>query len=371
MRYGEKLEEATAKLGVRFIDYKLETGSWVFEVQHFSKYGLDGQPEDGDEDDGNDADADVADELAEQQQQEGQGDMVTEAMTNVTGAAGGIFKRSAQQLVRRESEMSSFSNASDRATVPKSHEVPDAEVPNFISYRQSADRVPVQHEPAGERSSFSRNGFSALLSGGDETLGGRYPLAGTMICGDLAESLRSPRSLYPNLSFMDSSLIKKPFESATAASSKFLTLKERAESPRDVVEMSSLGPAFDAPVSNPKFEAMTFAAPAVGRIAPEVRKELWRLAFRAPNDELTQRLADNLLQKPCHQLTKLDLSLFMKRRCRLGWGPSLSLFSNFALSRADTTDEPFLYRLSGRAFSSHETEVLFQVRNANFIRMSS
>ena len=267
--------------------------------------------------------------------------MVTEAMANVTGAAGGIFKPSAHQLVRRESEMSSFSNASDRATVPKSHEVPDAEVPNFISYRQSADRAPVQHEPAGDRSSFSRNGFSTLLSGGgDETLGGRYPLAGTMLCGDLAESLRSPRALYPNLSFMDSSLVKKPFQAATASSSKFTTLKERAESPRDVLENNSFGQAFGAPVSNPKFEAMTLAPPAVGRIAPEVRKELWRLAFRAPSDQLTPRLADNLLQKPCNQLTKLDLALFMKRRCRLGWGPSLALFSNFPLSSTDTSDEP-------------------------------
>ncbi|XP_062910842.1 nuclear pore complex protein Nup98-Nup96 isoform X1 [Mobula hypostoma] len=40
MGFEERLENSSRKQGARFLEYRCETGSWVFEVDHFSKYGL-------------------------------------------------------------------------------------------------------------------------------------------------------------------------------------------------------------------------------------------------------------------------------------------------------------------------------------------
>ncbi|XP_041657844.1 nuclear pore complex protein Nup98-Nup96 isoform X2 [Cheilinus undulatus] len=48
MNYEGRLEKASRKQGAKFLEYRPETGSWVFEVSHFSKYGLQDSDEEDD-----------------------------------------------------------------------------------------------------------------------------------------------------------------------------------------------------------------------------------------------------------------------------------------------------------------------------------
>ncbi|XP_065225044.1 nuclear pore complex protein Nup98-Nup96 isoform X2 [Planococcus citri] len=46
LKFVDKLKRSSEKMNAQFIEYRPPTGSWVFEVEHFSKYGLDDSDED-------------------------------------------------------------------------------------------------------------------------------------------------------------------------------------------------------------------------------------------------------------------------------------------------------------------------------------
>lgn len=45
MNFAEKLRKITVKKDAKFVDYRPETGSWVFKVDHFSRYGYNDSDE--------------------------------------------------------------------------------------------------------------------------------------------------------------------------------------------------------------------------------------------------------------------------------------------------------------------------------------
>lgn len=48
-RFKAYLQKKTAQMGAEFVSYDPENGSWRFRVPHFSRYGLDGDDEEGDD----------------------------------------------------------------------------------------------------------------------------------------------------------------------------------------------------------------------------------------------------------------------------------------------------------------------------------
>ncbi|KAJ8950741.1 hypothetical protein NQ318_011234 [Aromia moschata] len=51
MNFAEKLRRVTVKKGAKFVDYRPETGSWVFKVDHFSRYGFNDSDDESEQND--------------------------------------------------------------------------------------------------------------------------------------------------------------------------------------------------------------------------------------------------------------------------------------------------------------------------------
>ncbi|OCT96291.1 hypothetical protein XELAEV_18013967mg [Xenopus laevis] len=294
MNYKAKLENASRKQGAQFVDYRPESGSWVFKVNHFSKYGL--QDSDEEDDQLNNAEAKKL-KTAPVPPQGKQPPLQQATLAGkVTPPPQSPAVDQLDRVLELDSDMADITQDQDLDSVAEEQDlIEEQEMLSASSHIASS--LGINPHALQEEDGEMINRFSNFPSSLDP-----YP------------DVRSPRLFPSSQSKRTSSMGLLQSKFASPSMSRISETAQGSHSPR-ILPAANLV----APWSVPAPLAPTFVIPSP---APETH-------LRTVGTRRQQELVP-LEKSVTHGRGTLliDMGLFMGRSFRVGWGPNWTLVHN-------------------------------------------
>ncbi|KAJ3589071.1 hypothetical protein NHX12_009919 [Muraenolepis orangiensis] len=321
MNYEGRLESASRKQGARFLEYRPETGSWVFEVVHFSKYGL--QDSDEEEDAPSKADPKKLkmmaslppSKLLQQQQLAPSQPLAPQAQsTAAQELSGGLGELDSDMADITQGTVEGGLLGGDEDWVPDavgSHLSPSEQEP-FSASSQIASSLGINPHTLQIMK-------ASLFAEDDDDEGDMFQEQGMT---KSTVEVSSPRHLVPRVQTRPSvgGLLQARFSSGLLPQSPDPSLREGSPLAKLPPFLSRVSPARS---ETPRCFSWSGAAPPTSFLMPP----------RAPEPSIrtigARRLGGPVALKKSITLAKgallMDAGLFMGRSFRVGWGPGWTL----------------------------------------------
>ncbi|KAM8975297.1 nuclear pore complex protein Nup98-Nup96 isoform 2-T2 [Pelodytes ibericus] len=315
MNYKSKLEIASRKQGAQFKEYRPESGSWVFKVNHFSKYGL----QDSDEEDDQASNADPKKLKAAPIPPPGQQPLIQQATLNgeLTPPPQSPEVEQLGRVLELDSDMADITQDQGLDMVMETRDISEEQEPMSASSHIASTLGINPHALQVMKASLHMDEEGDIISG----------FRSFSPALDTSQEMRSPRIL------ISSKGQKKPSHGGllqSRFSGSLLKPSDSLQDPRS--PRSAISATSPSPWGYPETLSSVFVMPTP---VPDMQLRTvgtCRQQGLVPREQSVSAGRGKLL---------IDMALFMGRSFRVGWGPNWTLAHNGdILSETNGREDP-------------------------------